>query len=654
VASRIFFDGALKASNDLGDTTPVEGSYGGPGNRSGLARAALDGSDLAKLYPRVVFLQDVFTGRASDETADYVQKLVDAGVHVVFLTWRAQKGPDSAEEVLLDRVKMGRTNPVIVVSHNGGKIAPHSRAQNPTSIIQDAGAFKEGDITAFKEIVAVAAKSLQIKGELEQTASPSEKSAFSYLVRIPNTVTNADLSAMRGKLIRSLNSRLDTANLPYKMQAHPSDPRVIMAQSMPLRFSMRRVLAALDKTFAGEQLPANSEKWLILSDSRKSPKFTKSFPKGAEIQVVRNGGDVENVVGAVLGNRKLKAISVKLGKLRQFVEYWEPSRQYIVGENTGGGGSGGGVARGATDRVYSQKFAMFTGSVMYQLMAWFYEQVWRGQHKLTSLKQLEIKLHQMWVNPAKNGVYVNKQLALLMHTSTWRAMSRGYLNYAQAYLRNFWFREFGDYSAAANHVMENFVGLATDRKSLITLNFKSPSTGRLYKIFTRIPRVMKLDTAHGRVLTAHAYRTGKETPDDGEALYAKTLAMALLVGHGRKGEDGKWHHGSPNGPVLAKLEVQFEYRSSNRVWTFNADELLSLEDDGRVTQGPIVQELTSTLERMEADEEYQAYYAAQEEKATKEDLKKNTRGPSKKNAAARKKTATGRKTARVNRKKGRK
>jgi hypothetical protein len=557
------------------------------------------------------------------------------------MTWRAQKGEGSAEDILLGRIKTGRTNPVMVVSYNGGKIALHSRAKNPVSLIEDVSAFTEEHIAVFREITAATKESLDISEDLREHAGPSEKSAFVYSLRISNSVADADLAAERNRVMRSFNARLASSKLPYKMQAHPDDPRAIMMQSMPLRFSMKRVVLALERQFRGEGISENPDTWLILSDSKTSPKFTKSFPKQAEIQVVRSGEDVENLIGAVLGDRTLKPVSLKLGKLRQFVEYWEPSRAWRTGDDvpkTGGGG-GGSVARGAGERLYNQKFAMFTGSVIYQLMAWFYEQVFRGQHKLATLKQLELKLHSMWRDPGKNGVYVNKELAVLMKTPQWREMSRGYLNYTQAYLRNFWFREFGDYSAAAAHVMENFVGLATDRKSLITLNFKSPSTGRLYKIFTRIPRVMKLDTAKGRILTAHAYRTGKETPDDGEEIYAKTLAMALLVGHGRKGKDGKWHHGSPNGPALANLEVQFEYRSSNRVWTFNADELLSLEDNGNVTQGPIVQELTSTIERMEADEEYQAYYLEQEQQATKEDLKKKTRGPSKKKAPAKKKPA---------------
>jgi hypothetical protein len=248
----------------------------------------------------------------------------------------------------------------------------------------------------------------------------------------------------------------------------------------------------------------------------------------------------------------------------------------------------------------------------------------------------------MWYAPLKHGVYVNKGLAKIMSTPAWKAQSRGYLEYANSYLTNFYFREFGDYTRAARNVQENYVGLSTDRKSLITLEFVSSATGKLYKIHTRIPRVMRLETAEGLALTAYAYRTGKETPDDGEEFLARVLAMAMLKGHARKGTDGKWHHGSPEGKVITSLNVQLEYRTSARVHIFNTDDFLRLEENQTVN-GPIVQEIISAIEREEADAEYQAYYAEQEQVATKDDMKKPKKAAVKakaaKTSAAKAKTA---------------
>lgn len=587
---------------------------------------ATNGAPLAQLYPRVVFVQDVFSGPASEKTVEYVNKLVDAGVHVVFLTWRPHRGADSADSILMERVKQSRNNPVIVVSYNGGKVSLHGRAANPKPLIESVGAFPADALAKIKKIATVA------------EAVPTEAEAFSLTVRLDDTKTNPSVSAQ----ISALNRKLKAAGLDYTAEVHPTALGTAIIHSQPLRFSLARVMQALETQFAGENLTASSGKFLILADSVKSPRFSTSFPKNSEIQVVRGGEAMENVLGAVLGDRALGSVSLKLGKLRQFVEYWEPSHQRSRSyepDAVGGSGGGGSVRRAAGDRETNKMFAMYVGTIMFRMMAQLYDDIFRGQHQLAKLTVLQAQLRSMWYAPLKHGVYVNKGLAKIMSTPAWKAQSKGYLEYANSYLTNFYFREFGDYTRAARNVQENYVGLSTDRKSLITLDFVSSATGKLYKIHTRIPRVMRLEMAQGLTLTAYAYRTGKETPDDGEEFLARVLAMAMLKGHGRKGADGKWHHGSPEGKVIESLNVQLEYRTSARLHVFKAEDFLRLEE-GQTVNGPIIQEIISAIEREEADAEYQAYYAEQEQEATKDDLKKKTaKKPAAKKPAAKAKPA---------------
>lgn len=568
---------------------------------------ATNGAPLAQLYPRVVFIQDVFTGPVSEKTVEYVNKLVDAGVHVVFLTWRPHRGADSADSVLMERVKQSRNNPVIVVSYNGGKVSLHGRAANPKPLIESVGAFPVEALAKINKVAKVI------------EAVPTDKEAFSVTVQMDEAGKTSV-----GAQISALNRKLKSAGLDYKAEAHPSIKGAAIIHSQPLRFSLARVMQALETQFAGENLSQTPEKFLILSDSVKSPRFSTSFPKNSEIQVVRGGAAMENVLGAVLGDRALGSVSLKLGKLRQYVEYWEPAhsraRSYEPDAVGGSGSTGGSVSRGG-DRETNKMFAMYVGTIMFRLMAQLYDDIFRGQHQLAKLTVLQAQLRSMWYAPLKHGVYVNKGLAKIMSTPAWKAQSKGYLEYANSYLTNFYFREFGDYTRAARNVQENYVGLSTDRKSLITLEFVSAATGKLYKIHTRIPRVMRLEMAQGLTLTAYAYRTGKETPDDGEEFLARVLAMAMLKGHARKGPDGKWHHGSPEGKVIESLNVQLEYRTSARLHIFKAEDFLRLEENQTVN-GPIVQEIISAIEREEADAEYQAYYAEQEQEATKDDLKK--------------------------------
>jgi len=265
--------------------------------------------------------------------------------------------------------------------------------------------------------------------------------------------------------------------------------------------------------------------------------------------------------------------------------------------------------------------SMFVGTVINRLMAKIYENIRNGQHQFTATPwALQKQLEAMWRKPIENGVYVNKKLAIALATTP-SEVKRGYLEKASAFVSNFYSRELANYPAAAAHVELNLVSLNTDRKSSIMLEFKSNATGKIYKIYTRIPRVMRQRTGDGVTLTAYGYRTGKETADEGEEFLSRMYALALLKGHARKGPDGKWHQGAPDGPVITKLVVQFERHTSARIKVYAASEFEMLEENGML-EGPIVREITSAIERMEADPEYQQYYKEHEEEATKEDLKK--------------------------------
>jgi hypothetical protein len=566
-----------------------------------------NGTPLNRLYPKVVFIQDVFSGPAPESVATSINRMIDAGVHVVFMTWRPQKGPGSAEEVLLSRVKQSRANPVVVVAFNGGKIALHGRAANPKAVVENVGQFSAENLAKIKDIAE--------KTGGVMTATPSDAEAFSL------TVSFAGKTSASGYL-NDVNAKLKSAGLPYKAEANADDAKSLIIHSMPLRFSLPRVIAALESQFPGENLAAQPEKYLVVADSMKSLRFSTAFPKLAEIQVAGDGAGVNNVLGAVLGDRKLETVSIKLGKLRQYAEFWEPSRHYVaaVDSEARGGGGGGSSAR-PEDRKSSQMLSMFVGTVINRLMAKIYENIRNGQHQFTATPwALQKQLEAMWHKPIENGVYVNKQLAFALATVP-ADVKRGYLEKASAFVSNFYARELASYPAAAAHVELNLVSLNTDRKSSIMLEFKSQSTGKIYKIYTRIPRVMRQRTGEGVTLTAYGYRTGKETADEGEEFLSRMYAIALLKGHARKGPDGKWHHGSPDGAPITKLVVQFERHTSARIKVYDASEFDMLEENGQI-EGPIVREITSAIERMEADPEYQKYYQEHEEEATKEDLKK--------------------------------
>ena len=641
---------SLGSAKDLsGRVTPGEGEQAGSDKAADVSNQAFDGTGAApeapmpvaangtplnRLYPNVVFIQDVFSAPAPDAVAEHINRLIADGVHVVFMTWRPQKGPGSAEEILLSRVKQSRNNPVVVVAFNGGKIALHGRAANPKAIMENVGQFSEENVAKIKAIAA----QIGAGGAEAVTASPADKEAFSLTVNVDG--------AQRAAILKKLNVAMKDAGLPYKAEKHEDDANALIIHSMPLRFSLPRVIDALESQFPGENIAAQPEKYLVVADSMKSLRFSTSFPKLAEVQVAGDAAGVGAVLGAVLGDNQLETVSLKLGKLRQYVEFWEPSRHFVPGADSEGSGGGGGRAVGRPqDKETSQKMAMFVGTIINRLMAKIYENIRNGQHQFTATPwALQKQLEEMWRKPIENGVYVNKQLAAVLATIPGE-VKRGYLERASAYVSNFYARELASYPAAAAHVELNLVSLNTDRKSSITLEFKSNATGKVYKIYTRIPRVMRQRTGDGVTLTAYAYRTGKEVVgvDEAEEFLSRVYAMALLKGHARMGTDGKWHHGNPDGPEITKLVVQFERHSSARIKVYTPSTFDMLEQDGMM-EGPIVRELTSAIERMEADGEYQQYYLEHEVEAKAEDLKKPA-APKKKAAKPAAKTAAAKKPA---------
>ena len=109
---------------------------------------------------------------------------------------------------------------------------------------------------------------------------------------------------------------------------------------------------------------------------------------------------------------------------------------------------------------------------------------------------------------------------------------------------------------------------------------RSPFTGRRFVLGVSVDRVMKLNTARGRELTASVYRFGREEATEGDAANARAVALATLRAYGRKGTDLKWHQQSVSGPVIARISVNVEYLKRSRTYDFTPEELLAIETDG--------------------------------------------------------------------------
>ncbi|HVA66073.1 MAG TPA: hypothetical protein VNK24_04010 [Elusimicrobiota bacterium] len=641
----------VSAAQGSGSQSPASGAALETGF-DGAAVQAMDpvvAEDLRTSYPRVVFIEDGFAGPVSEKTVASIEKLLDAGVHVVFMTQRRLKGPDSAETILVSRLRNRQTNPLIIASYGGAKISVASRAENPKSLIEDQPGFNEKAVSLIQSVTEKINKTLSKGASLRGEFLPAADHPLAYALEIPAEVSEAKVAEIKKNVLSRYNRALAAAGLPYRLRASAGDSRQMTVSAMPLSSSLPRIYRALGERFAEESLMDKSDKFLVLAAQSKLGMAAR-FPAAADVQVVKSAGDLDALLGAVLKDNQLPGVSVKLGKLRQYVEYWEPKHRMRTpddGDGFSGGVSGG--SRSSGSGAVDKDFARYTGGIINQLMAFLYEQINRGNHAMTNLSAVEAKLRQMWYLPLKHGVFVDQGLLKVMHTKAWKSRQRGYLEYANSYLINFYLRELYEYSVAAADIRAHLLRLKTDWNSGVAVDFRSAATGREYKIHTRIPRTMWRDTAQGRVLEAYAYRTGKESFGDGEELYAQILAMALLKGDARMGPDGKWHMGAPDGPAISKLKVQIEYRSGHRTWTFDPEEFLQGREQGGIAQGPIAQRITSAIERMEADPEYEAYYSEQEQGISKSDWdkKKATTRRAQKAAKSRKANAAARAAAKA-------
>ncbi|MFC1680135.1 hypothetical protein ACFL2T_08010, partial [Elusimicrobiota bacterium] len=568
-------------------------------------RALDDGSDVATFRPRVVFLTDIFTKPASAKTVAELQGLIDQGVHLVFMTWRPMTGKQSAKSMLLSKLKVSKKNPVTVVTGNGTQIATYATGMAP-KIAAKGVSFLSEEIDTFSAINGRIKTAMKLKAPLEVVASNKADQKGSYIVRIPGQGTSGQLTKTRSALIKRYNGALRSASLPYRMEAHPDDPRAIITHAQPLRFSVSKLATVLNEQFPGEELEARGDEFLLLADTKFHSKLPGMFRdesqavNNAEIQHVDSEAELQAMIAAAAGRSQLSPADVNFYKVRQYADYWLPREKFLTSgtrSNTKGGG-------GAVD----QKFALFSAKIINKLIATLYDRSFRG--KTTTLKYLEASLEAMWKDPSANGVWIDKGLKRSMSTKGWQKLSHSYELAARTFIRSIWFREFGDYAMGANEVMENLVSLGSDRMSVVPMRLRSPFTGKLYRMSMAPQRVMKLDAAEGRTLTAYAIRTGKnQIPGPGDELQARALALATLIGYGRKGTDLQWHHGTPLGKPIARIQVQFEYLRSARSWSFSPEELLQILDDGRIKQGKVADDIVRLIEREAADHVYQRDYA---------------------------------------------
>ena len=623
--------GSVDGGNGLGGGS--NGGGNGGANNNGGAKGPNDGN-LGRLYPRVVMILDTLNGPASEKLVKQVEKLADAGVRVVFVTPRADKGDDSADSVLISKLKRRTGNPVVVVSYNGARITAHnSKAEHPKPLVEDLEGFSPNAVAAFQKIGKALTSKLGGQGELKEFGVPAVDGGHIYGGELPAGV---DLP----KFVSSFNEMLRNRGMKYKVEgvASPDGRNYFFTQSTALKLNTSRVFNALYAQNPDLRGSLQREQVLILADSTKAANFLKSLSqtedvpgKGFYIHGVKDAGSTEHALDALLGNAALDKVSVMRSQLRSYSEWLDARAKWGGSPRSSNGGGGFNAASPAKGGRFYRDLGFYRGIIMYDLMGRLYHLLRKGQYMEASPEAAVDLLDRMWKNPRANGVRISDEmdasLRTLRKTDWGRKMAYGYFDTSRTWIRNYYKRNLPNFPAGVSEkVVGTMINLARDSKNSVTLEYASPYTGRRYMVHALPARAHLERDDKGNLLVAHVYRTGKE-PYESEfedSVETNLMASTMLAGYAEKRADGKWYVNDEANP---RVKVVFHYmtRDLSRIMTPE-----QLEEQGT--------EVTTLIEKMQADTEFLAHWAEQEAQNSKV-----TEGVAKAKAAAERRAASGKK-----------
>jgi hypothetical protein len=635
------FDGVKLNASSVDGSGPANGGGNGGGgsnnNDGGSDAKGPNDGNLGRLFPRVVMILDTLNGPASEKLVKQVEKLADAGVRVVFVTPRADKGDDSADSILISKLKRRTGNPIVVVSYNGAHITAHnSKAEHPKPLVEDLEGLSPNAVGAFQKIGRALATKLGGQSEPKEFGVPSMDSAHIYGAELPAGV---DLS----KFVSSFNEMLRNRGMKYKVEgvAGPDGRNYFFTQSTALKLNTSRLFNALYAQNPDLRGSLQREQVLILADSTKAANFLKSVAqtedvpgKGFYIHGIKDAASTEHALDALLGNAALDKVSVMRSKLRSYSEWLDARAKWGGAPRRDGNGSGGfNAASPAKGGRFYRDLGFYRGIIMYDLMGRLYHLLRKGQYMEASPEAAIDLLDRMWRNPRANGVRISDEmdasLRILRKTDWGRKMAYGYFDTSRTWLRNYYKRNLPNFPAGVSEkVVGTMINLARDSKNSVTLEYASPYTGRRYMVHALPARAHLERDDKGNLLVAHVYRTGKE-PYESEfedSVETNLMAATMLAGYADKREDGKWYVNDEPNP---RVKVVFHYMTRDLSRILTPEELDA--------QGA---EVTTLIEKMQSDTEFLAHWDEQEAKNNKV-----AEGVAKAKAAAEKRAASGKKKA---------
>ncbi|MBI3549811.1 MAG: hypothetical protein HY078_12305 [Elusimicrobia bacterium] len=602
------FDGRDHASADAVDAIAIE-----------TARAPFQ-----KSPPRVVMILDTFDGKAPEQVSTYVNQLLDKGSKVVFVTPRPYKGDESANSVLTGSIKARTTNPLMVVSYNGGMITPHTPVRSadhtPKPLVPNLDSFAENTVTLFRQINATAKSRLGVSGDLQEFGYPDESNPMIYGAMLPAGVDAEKWAA-------EYNGLLQAAGHKYKIEmgrVHGTDQYFFIIQLTSLELNTQRIFQALFNLHPRLN-PTNeptmglkAEEVWVLGDPTSARGFLNTMNEkelmasghmvagssGFHVKGVTNWAEMAEGLGSLLGHSRYKQIKVNRFDIRDYLDWLARKARFgsswslrrLIGQK-----------QKETIVPFSTTVAKFKGVVIKHVVDQMFHYIRAGEFQKAKLEKAIELLEKAWKNPAAYGIRVSPDIEAAMLTDAWKAMTKdrkgGTLDVGRAWLRNFYGRLMPRFEDDIDQFVGSIVSLRRDGKQSAELHHIVPETNEDYIVYA-LPDMAQVvyEPGYGWTIIAHVFRTGREptSTEFDEGVEPFLVGRAALKQWADERADGQWYVNDQANP---HVRVVFHYETRYIPKEFTVAQLEST-----------IPNITSIISRRQTDAEYQQYVKEKLEK----------------------------------------
>ncbi|MBI4249696.1 MAG: hypothetical protein HY611_09350 [Elusimicrobia bacterium] len=569
---------------------------------------------------RIIFIPDVFNGQpAAPEIAQAIDRSLELGYGVVFYT---AEGPDYINSVLLNHLKYRQNNRMLIVAYNGAMIYAQGKGQSESSapqtaesdktksIIPDQDGFSDNHKQMLQGLAESVTGSLVESGKLAQgDVQWSFDGEYIFRVQFKPGLKKTQKTAWVGQFNRSIDraGKRDPLRMLRFYRLTPDDPASdeklsYSVNKYSLQRNVTRLLGAVDKQFverfAGKEDVKNQPKnMMVIQYPKRFPQLVaemigklpdyKENGEGPYQEIVGDGQSLLEALRGFLGDQWLKPIKINFSKLRSYVDYWLPMQE---------AGRSRFIIQGNSE-VREGKHYLYLGIITRAVIIDILRNLRVGKIRFLNVHAGIRLLEEIWNNPLQPGRQVNLSpvFVYLRKNPQWRKTSQEMLERAKAVVYNLyqqhWFPKTPE--ELAQNAIRGFTNIAGDSKFKLVGNIADPRIKRKYQVNIEPDAVLSFkENGQTDKVLALLFRYGNAPFDWRGRILAKLLSLTLRQ--------------KQNYSLRPSVKTGAEFVYATQTYGFN--ELYTQKDSDAS-----VSKLTSLIEAMESDEDFNDFWENREE-----------------------------------------